>query len=424
MCPTLSCSYRHLAGTLLAVGLAMPALAQVDTGIALDFDEAAQLAVQRQPLLEAQAAQARAARERSVSAAQLPDPMLTGGLADLTMTGRDRFTLRTESDTQFMVGVKQAFPGGDKRSLRGMQGLRDAERLDAELAEQRRMIRREAALAWLDVWKAVEAQAVVRSSQKEAQRQLDAVDIAFRSGRGQQADLLAARVSLELLADQHANLQQQEWHARNQLRRWIGDEADRVLCPDLPAFTAPDEARLLAHLATHPHVTAQTKAVEAAQAGLELAREAYKPDWSVQVGYGYRPEYADYASVNFEVGLPVFRRDRQDREVAAQAATVEAAAALREDWLRQHRATIRLNAQDWQRLQQRIARYDEVILPDAAKRTESALASYAAGSGALVPVLDARRSLQDIRMQRLDLLIDATRHQINLQYLAPEENPS
>lgn len=406
----------------VALFFSVRAIAQDDSGVALDLDETVRLALDRQPTVEAQAANARAARESAVAAAQLPDPTLSGGVTDLTVTGAERYTLRHETDTQFVVGLKQQFPGGHKRALRGERGERDAERAEAELSEQRRMVRREAALAWLGVWKAVAAQSIIKASEKEAQRQLDAVDGAYRSGRGSQADLLGARVAVELLADQRANLEQEEWHARNQLRRWIGAAADRLICPDLPSYAPPDRERLLAHLENHPHVAAQSKAIEAAQAELALAKEDYKPDWAVQVGYGYRPEFADYASLTFEVGLPIFTRNRQDRGVAARNAEVESATQMREDWLRQHRAEIALNSDDWTRLQKRIARYDEAILPDAQRRAEAALSAYGAGSGPLVPALDARRSLQDVRMQRLDLLADSTRHQINLQYLAPEEN--
>jgi cobalt-zinc-cadmium efflux system outer membrane protein len=418
----MSLPYALLA--CLAAAAALSAHAQDNSGVALDLDETGRLALEHQPLLDAQSDRIRAARDSAVASGQLPDPVLAGGLTDLTVTGSDRFTLRDETDTQLMIGIRQQFPGGDKRRLRSLRGERDTERQEAELVEQRRMIRREAGLAWLDVWKAVEAQSIVKASEREAQQQREALDIAYRSGRGQQADLLASQVSLELLADQRLGLEQEEWHARNELRRWIGDDADRLICPDLPALAAPDLPALLAQLEHHPHVAAQARAVEVAQADLDLAKQDYKPDWSVQLGYGHRPAFADYASLTFEIGLPFFTRDRQDRGVSARVAELDAADQMKQDWLRQHRAAIQLNADDWRRLEQRIARYDDVILPQASRRSESALASYGAGSGSLLSILDARRSLQDIRMQRLELLVDLARHQVNLQYFAPEGSPS
>lgn len=382
------------------------------------------LAVESQPLLRAQADAVRAAHEMSVAAGQLPDPTLSTAVVDLTLTGPDRFTLMDESDTQFLIGIRQAFPGGAKRALRGELGAREAERLQAEAADRRGMVRRETALAWLEAWKAIEAQAVVKAAQADALRQQQAVEIAYRSGRGQQADLIGARVSAELLADQLAGFEQAEWHARNRLRRWVGDAADRPLCPDLPVRATPDLLRLLGQLGHHPAVLARARAVAAAEGELALAKEEYKPDWSVQLGYGYRPGFADYASVNFEVGLPVFRRNRQDRGVAARSAQLSSTAALQEDFLRQIRSEIQLNVHDWERLRSRIRHYDEVILPQAAQRAEAAVAAYGGGTGSLLAILDARRSLQDARMQRLDLTLDATRHLIDLDYFALSERQS
>ena len=409
---------KTLAVALL-VGACGNAAADGTDPAALELPEAAELAVTGQPLLEAQRNAVRGARAAATAARELADPVLVGGVTDLTVTGPDRYTVSGESDTQFMVGVKQSFPGGGELKLRGRRGEAEADRLAAELDEQQRMVRRETGMAWLDAWKATQAQDLVRESIVEAQRQVQAVEIAYRAGRSGQAELLASRVSAELLGDQLAGLQQQEWHARNQLRRWIGPAADRLICPDLPDWPAPDAERLISRLETHPHVAAQVRAVTVAQADYEIAKADYWPDWSVQAGYGYRPDFADYASLQFEIGLPVFTRNRQDRVAESRAAEVERSGQLKEDWLRQHRAAIQLNVNDWQRLQQRFRRYDELILPQAQQRLEAAMGSYSTGSGTLTMVLDARRSLLDIRMQRLELQVDAARHQVELAYFAP-----
>jgi outer membrane protein TolC len=382
----------------------------------LSLNGAADLAVANQPLLDAQRSAVSGTRETAVAAAQLPDPMLVGGLANLPITGADRFSLRQDSDTQFMLGVKQIFPGGDKRALRGARATAEAERLDTELEQQIRMVRRESGLAWLDVWKAVQAQELVQGSIVEAQRQLEAVEIAYRAGRVTQVDVFTARVAIELLQDQLAGLQQQEWNARNQLRRWLGTDADRPIHPDLPEWSEPDLASLLRQMKNHPQVAAQARAVEVANADLKLASEEYRPDWSIQVGYGYRQEFSHMASVQFETALPFFTRNRQDRTVQSRAADVQRAELLEEDVWRQYRAALHLNVTDWQRLRPRLVRYDSVILPQAQQRLDAALAAYGAGNGLLLGALDARRSLLDIRRQRLDLQFDSARDQVQLQY--------
>ena len=410
---------RQLEALVGAALLATVGAVSAATGEPLTLDAATSLAVANQPLLDAQRHAVTAARESAVAASRLPDPVLVGGVSDVMLGGPERYTLSGEGETQTMLGIKQSFPGGGERRWLGKRGDAQAAQMAAELDEQTRMVRREAALAWLEVWQAVRAQQLLGQSIAEAEREQQATDIAYRAGRAGQADVLASRVSVELLQDQLAGMAQDEWHARNSLRRWIGADADRPIDLALPRLaTPPDEATLIAALERHPHLTAQGAAVDVARAEVEIARADYVPDWSVELAYGYRPDLEDMATLQFEVGLPVFRRNRQDRQVASRSAELARAESLRDDWLRQHRAHVALNVADWNRLQQRFRRYDEFILPQSQQRLDAALAAYGAGRGMLMPVIEARRSLLEIRMQRLDLELDAARHEVELQYFA------
>lgn len=390
-----------------------------DALVALSLDDAAALAVQRQPQLEALDAEARSARQRAIAAGELPDPRLSLGISDLTLEGANRFTLREESDTQIMAGIRQDFPRADKRRLQRERAEHEAETFDAERLATERKIARETGLAWLDVWKAEESRQLARRSLVEAERQAQATEIAYTAGRGSQAEMLAAKVEAESLRDQVAGFAQQSRHYRNGLARWIGDAAFNPVCPELPAEVAPDVAALSAALVTHPHFLAEARKVATAETDVQLARQDYRPDWALTVGYGHRPEFADYAQVQVEIPLPVFTGRRQDRQLEA-AHGMQASQELRlDDALREHRSEIRMNAEDWQLLQERLSRYDTLLLPQAESRVNAALAAYGAGSGALREVLDARRRALDIAMQKLDLQTDSARHQVQLRYFAP-----
>ncbi len=73
---------------------------------------------------------------------------------------------------------------------------------------------------------------------------------------------------------------------------------------------------------------------------------------------------------------------------------------------------------DWRHYGERLAEFDGVILPSAARRVEGARDSYQAGRGSFDAVLLARRSLIDIQLQRLGLAVERTRTQVRLQYYA------
>ena len=120
--------------------------------LALTLPDAEALALARQPLLEAQAARVRAWREEAVADAQLPDPEFMTGVRDLPINGAAAVAVDRDNFTMVMAGVRQAFPRGEKRRLMGARREIEADADELELAAMRRQVRREAALAWLDIY--------------------------------------------------------------------------------------------------------------------------------------------------------------------------------------------------------------------------------------------------------------------------------
>ncbi len=72
--------------------------------------------------------------------------------------------------------------------------------------------------------------------------------------------------------------------------------------------------------------------IEAQNVDVDLARQSYKPEWSISAQYGYRdraPNGEDRADL-FSVGIgfdlpPLFTGNRQDRKLNASVALLEAA---------------------------------------------------------------------------------------------------
>ncbi|MGH8458603.1 MAG: TolC family protein, partial [Nevskiales bacterium] len=272
----------------------------------LTLDETVQLALTRQPLLENLTAQLRATRESAVAAQQLPDPQLIAGIQDLPINTRDAYSLRRDSDTQLQLGLMQEFPRAKKRRLRGELVERDAQRLEAEHHLAQRTIRRDAALAWLELWRYTQSLQLTRASLHEADTQVAAVEIALKTGSATQADLLSARVEVARLQDEVAGTEQSIGHARNLLSRWIGEAAWRPIAGTLPQ--APAEPSLnvaLEHVRRHPHLAMHQAQIAAAQTGTNLAKADYDPDWRVELGYANRPAFSDMLTLQFGVDLPV-----------------------------------------------------------------------------------------------------------------------
>lgn len=414
---------RHSKALALASLLvAGAAAAQADLAdAALSLAQAEQLALERQPLLDAQRATVRAARERAVAMGQLPDPELIAGVTNLPVNGEDRYSLSADSMTMTGVGVMQEFPLPDKRRLRGRAEGLMADAGDARLAALERGVRRDVAMAWIDVWFPERAAELARAMATEAEREKSAADIAYRSGRAPQADLLAADVDLELLRDRERRLEQDAAEAREKLTRWIGRPVDAPVATDAPALPEPPALdALLAALGRHPELAEAGFEVAAAENALDLARQNYWPDWRVEAMYGWRPDFDEMVTVQVGIDLPVFTGKRQDREAAAAREALAANQATREDMARQLRAMAAGAYRAWSQARTRLVRYDEVIVPRANARAEAALAAYRAGKAELAGVLSARRAALDASLMRLELQMDVLKRLTELRYLNVE----
>jgi outer membrane protein TolC len=205
--------------------------------------------------------------------------------------------------------------------------------------------------------------------------------------------------------------------ARAGLARWIGTAADRPIAASLamPAVPAPLPG-LMAGADHHPVIGGVDKQIEAAATDIALARQSYKPDYSVEVYYAYRRDFADFVGIQFKVGLPYFTRDRQDRGLAAALQQSHASEQHKVDLLRELHAEVNQDYLDRRHYEERLAEFDGVILPDAARRVEAARSAYQAGSGNFDTVLLARRSLLDVQLQRLALAVEVARAQVRLDY--------
>ncbi len=407
---------------VLAASAIRPAAAQPGDGLALDLQEAARLAVNAQPLLQELEAQAHAARETAVAARQLPDPQLQTGVTDLPVNTGDAYSFTRDSDTQIQVGLMQEFPRAEKRRLRGELSAREGERLDAEHNLVERSIRRDASLAWLELWRYGEALSLTRANQLESETQMQVVGIALKTGGATQAEFLAARQEADRLRDAVAGSEQSIAHARNALSRWIGEAAQRPINPDLPsAPELPSLENVLARVRSHPLLAGAAAKVAAAETNAALAKAAYKPDWRLELGYANRPAFSEMVTLRAGIDLPVFTRNRQDRGFAAALAQKSAAEYAVEDATRQLASEARLNHNDFERLAIRLKDYDQNLLSQSENRITAALAGWRSGRGALREVLDARRGALEIQMARLDLQSDLARHAVQLAYLGAYE---
>jgi len=421
---------RRAAVTSFLLLSAMPAAAQTPTQHqttqhqptqTLSLSLAMTLAEQNSQALPAQDAAARAASARAVAAGQLPDPVLRLGLDNVPFEGSLDGVLTREPTTARSIGLVQALPRQSKRQARTQLFEREADLALARRALERRRLRREAALAWVQAYVQSQRLQQIEAQRTEAELLREAVDAAFRAARASQTEPFAARLALGRLEDQRLQALAQQQLALASLRRWVGAAADWPLdqAPDWQQSSL-DSPQAADWMAQDPELALSQAQQSQAGAAVTIAREDLRADWSVDLRFAQRgPRYDNMASIGLTVPLRWDVEQRQGREVAARLALQQQAEAESEEVKRARDTQVERWRLSWRIGLRRLQTYRQELLPLAAARTQAALAAYRAGSGPLQPVLEARVAEQALRLEQVQIEGQTASDWIQLETLLP-----
>ena len=204
----------------ICLAVAAP-FARAAEGGTLSLAEALRIGEKISPRLAAQSAALAAAQELVPRAGELPDPKLRIGVENLPVNGADRFRYDVDPGTMRRIGIMQDFPNGEKRKLRGERAARERDVEASNLAAQRAGVRREIALAWLELYFAQQARTPLVELVGELQLQLDTVSAAIAAGRQNTADALALRGAGVAAQDRVIEQDRSIDRARYALAAWL-----------------------------------------------------------------------------------------------------------------------------------------------------------------------------------------------------------
>jgi outer membrane protein TolC len=408
--------YLKCRRALLACGfaLAIPAHAQV-----LTLEEAIRLGEAHSPRLVAQRAMIDASSQQVGRAAALPDPKLKLGIENLPVTGADRFRYDRDFMTARAVGFAQEFPNAAKREARNLRAERMRDVEGASLQAQRVLVQREAALAWLEAHYAERSREALERLAGQFRLQIDAVPSGIARGRQGATEGYVLRQAFEQANDRVIEQERLALRARAALAALLGEDAKRPLAaaPDTSVLLHPRE-HLVDQLAGHPELRTLAQREDLARAEVALAKSTARPDWMLEVGYGYRrPSFDNMLSVMVSFDLPWDQGNRQDRDIASRLADVEQARAMREQARRTHEAELRGWLADFDAAQRRVQRAEAILLPLARDRRAAALAAYEGARGELAGVLEAERSRTDADLALLQALAERGKAWANLGFV-------
>jgi outer membrane protein TolC len=387
-----------------------PALA-ADHRVPLTIFEAADIALRSEPGQGELDARSAALQERAVAAGQLPDPTLRLGIANFPINSGG---FSTEGMTQAQLGFRQTFPRSRMRSMNALQYEAMAE-VQANLADARAIDVLEAArAAWLDAFYWQKAEDVLRESRPLFDNLLSITESMYAVGRKEQSDVLRAELELRRLDDRLIEAARARAAAQGALSQWLGDEAFRPIANKLPGWNkVPGFEVLRSNLAMHPAMGAADADIAARQAHVGVAEERGKAGWALDVGYGFRDGYlpsgeprSDFVSVAVVVDLPLFKKNRQDRDLAAALSERSAAMSGKERVAADLGSQLSVEYSRWNELTRQMKLYEGDILNLSASRAEAAMLAYQSDAGDFSDVMHGQIDYLNTRLDFLRLQVE------------------
>jgi len=245
-------------------------------------------------------------------------------------------------------------------------------------------------------------------------RQLEpVVDEKIRGG-GSLSTRLRLEVETSVAEQELATLREQRPGLDAQLKAHIGRDpgAERLPWPELPgrppALMTPDRIRA-AIREHHPEIRLAEATVEGARRSEDLAGKSNRPDFTVGANAIDIGDGGDTAgSVMIGVELPL-RREKYRAERREAAARTRAAGARREDVEQALLAEgIRLYAGQVEAMD-RLRNYDENLIPSSEQAVDLTKEDFRNDEATLTDLIEAERTLLDLRLMRVRALADAHR---------------
>ncbi|WP_417545584.1 TolC family protein [Marinobacter sp.] len=366
--------------------------------------------------------------DESVAAGALPDPRVTLGAANLPT---DTFNTGQESMTQATIGLSQRFPRGNSRYLARDKKKELAESQSFQRENRQELVVRSVTYLWLELWKAQESVRLIESNRGLFEQLADVAEAGYTStmNGSRQQDIIRASLELTRLDDRLTALHSQMETAQEELGEWVGTDTFRLqvserIPPNLlarlpsPALDVSDNSVI-----THSSIRATDQLIDAGSIDVELARQAYKPEWTLSAQYGYRDkapngqDRADLFSFGIGFDLPIFTGNRQDRTVSAAIARVEAAKSDRMLQVRRIRAEARAAAARINRLDDRIRLYEQTLLPQTAEQANAALSAYNNDDGDFAEAVRARIAELNAQVDFIQMTAERAKNLATFRYL-------
>ncbi|WP_305373165.1 TolC family protein [Photobacterium leiognathi] len=367
-------------------------------------------------------AQTQATLENSVAASSLPDPKLKVGFGGLPI---DSFSFDSDPMTMLSVGLMQQFGRGATLDLQQLKGEIQAKGIELQLGVRELDIANAITQRWLELGYLQHVEAIINKNKRLFTELAQVTKTNYANGTNEAQDVLQAQLQISKIDEQLNNNLQQQQRLIYQLSEWLGAQwlssADTMnakqplhwqklnnLLPQLENRT--EHYAILRH---HPMVKISDTAISASETQVDIATEAYQPQFGVEVMYGARfangmngKPASDMLSAYLTMDVPLFTENKQDRTYNAAQQQVIAAKSQRDLLLQQMNAKLNTLLIERHNLLSRIERYKKSLQPQAKARTQAVERGYQNNTASFKDVITAANDELNLNTERVRIETD------------------
>jgi outer membrane protein TolC len=378
-------------------------------------------------------AQSAAMRETGVASATLMDPKLKVGFGGLPV---DSFKFDEDPMTNISVGLMQQFERGSTLDLQQKKANQKADGLGLQVHARELEVANSMTQLWLELGYQQRAEQIMLENRKLMKEMESFIQTNYSIGKSEAQDLLNAQLQVSKLDEKlQANAQMQR-RLVSQLSEWLGSDwlateqalyATNQLNWDTlnsKLASSKDSTKHYQQLSQHPMVKMADVSISANKTQVEIAEQAYNPQFGVEVMYAYRQANnmkgepaSDLVSAYLTMDIPLFTGDRQDRNLAAAQYQVGAAQSQKDTLLTQMNAKVNTLLVDRSNLTQRLERYQSTLLPQAKARIQAVERGYQNNTAQFNDVISATTDELALQLEQQRLLTDLNIANSNLATL-------
>ena len=358
-----------------------PPMSTEHTGPPIGLQELLREAEQNNPKIQAARQGWKAAEQVPTQASTLPDPQFN--LQQVNVGSPRPFAGYTNSDFAYIgLGVSQDFPYPGKLRLKGEIAKREVDVSQQSYESVRRAVLAEVKAAYFQLAYLSKTLGILESDGQLLQQMEKAADARYRSGMGNQQDLLQAQLErtklLREITMHHLEVAKLQAQLKELLNR--SQSSSDIEPADLSETALPYayEELLAATKVQNPQIAGAEKMVERQKLQVDLAHKDFYPDFNLQYMWQRTDptQFRAYYMLSVGVRVPIYRGRKQRPELAQAEAELSRSHSELEAQSQQIASELRVQYDTVQKTADLLKIDKEGLLPQARAEFQAGVAAY------------------------------------------------